>query len=226
MIYLSTLLLALFVTVSLIPLFVKIAGKISVLDIPDERKVHATPIPRIGGLAMAIGVFVTMMLWGNVSQFLRAFVIGAIIIVFFGAIDDSRGLTYKIKFAGQIAAALVIVCYGGLRIVNLGSLLPDNATVPSWIGVPLTVVLIVGVTNAVNLSDGLDGLAGGLSLLGFCCIGYLAYLENNVIIALISVSLIGAISGSSGLIPIRRLSLWAIREASFSVSPSLPPPYR
>jgi len=195
MIYLSTLLLALFVTISLTPVFVKIAGRISALDMPGDRKVHAVPIPRIGGAAMAIGVFVTMMLWGEVSQFLKAYVIGAIIIVFFGVIDDSRGLTYKIKFAGQIAAALVIVCYGCLRIVNLGLLLPDNTTVPVWIGIPLTVVLIVGVTNAVNLSDGLDGLAGGLCLLGFCCIGYLAYLEDSMIITLISISLIGAIFG-------------------------------
>lgn len=195
MIYLSTLLLSLFITISLTPVFIKIAGKIKALDMPDKRKVHTAPIPRIGGAAMAIGVFVTMMLWGEVGQFLKAYVIGAIIIVFFGVIDDSRGLTYKIKFAGQIAAALVIVCYGGLRIVNLGLLLPDGATVPSWIGVPLTVVLVVGVTNAINLSDGLDGLAGGLSLLGFCCIGYLAYLEGNLIIALISIALIGAIFG-------------------------------
>ena len=195
MIYLSTLLLALCVTVSLIPLFIKIAEKMKVLDLPDERKVHTIPIPRIGGLAIAIGVFVAMFLWKDESGFLKAYIIGSAIIVFFGIIDDVRGLNYKIKFACQIVAALIIVFYGGLKITHLGMLLPDNVLLPGWIAIPLTIVLIVGVTNAINLADGLDGLAGGICLLSFCCIGYLAFLEEKTIITLISISLIGAIFG-------------------------------
>ena len=195
MIYLSTLLLAICVTVTLIPLFIKIANKMNALDIPDERKVHTIPIPRIGGIAIAIGVFVAMFIWKDQSGFLKAYIIGSAIIVFFGIIDDVRGLNYKIKFGCQIVAALVIVFYGGLKITHLGMLLPDNMLLPGWIAVPLTIVLIVGVTNAINLADGLDGLAGGLCLLGFCCIGYLAFLEDKTIITLISISLIGAIFG-------------------------------
>jgi UDP-GlcNAc:undecaprenyl-phosphate/decaprenyl-phosphate GlcNAc-1-phosphate transferase len=195
MIYLSTLLLALFVTVSLIPFFIKIAEKMKVFDVPDERKVHTVPIPRVGGIAMAIGVFVAMFLWKDESGFLKSYIIGSAVIVFFGIIDDVKGLNYKIKFSGQIAAALVIVFYGGLKITHLGMLLSDNMLLPVWIAVPLTIVLIVGVTNAINLADGLDGLAGGVCLLSFCCIGYLAFLEENAIVTLISLSLIGAIFG-------------------------------
>jgi UDP-GlcNAc:undecaprenyl-phosphate/decaprenyl-phosphate GlcNAc-1-phosphate transferase len=195
MIYLSTLLLALFVTISLTPLFTKIAGKMKALDVPDERKVHTIPVPRVGGLAMAIGVFVAVFLWKDESGFLKAYIIGSTIIVFFGIIDDLKGLNYKIKFSSQIAAALVIVFYGGLKVTNLGALLPDNMLLPGWIAVPFTLVIIVGVTNAVNLADGLDGLAGGICLLSFCCIGYLAFLGENTIITLISLSLIGAIFG-------------------------------
>jgi UDP-GlcNAc:undecaprenyl-phosphate GlcNAc-1-phosphate transferase len=195
MIYLSTLLLALCVTVSLIPLFTKIAQKMNALDVPDERKIHIIPTPRIGGLAIAIGVFVAMFLWKDEGGFLKAYIIGSAIIVFFGIIDDVRGLNYKIKFACQIVAALIIIFYGGLKITHLGMLLPDNMLLPGWIAIPLTIVLIVGVTNAINLADGLDGLAGGLCLLGFCCIGYLAFLEDNTILTLISISLIGAIFG-------------------------------
>ena len=195
MIYLSTLLLSLFITISLIPLSIWIAGRIKVLDIPDERKVHAEPIPRIGGISMAVGAFVPMLLWASQSNFLRAYAIGAGIIVLFGIIDDLRGLNYKVKFSGQLAAALVVVLYGGIKITKLGTLLPDNALLPGWIAVPLTVILIVGITNAINLADGLDGLAGGICLLSFCCVGYLAYLEGNYVITLLSISLIGVIFG-------------------------------
>jgi UDP-GlcNAc:undecaprenyl-phosphate GlcNAc-1-phosphate transferase len=195
MIYLSTLLLALFVTISLIPFFTKIAEKTKALDVPDERKVHTIPVPRVGGLAMAIGVFVAMFLWKDESGFLKAYIVGSAIVVFFGIIDDLKGLNYKIKFSSQIAAALVIVLYGGLKVTHLGMLLPDNVLLPGWIAIPFTTVLIVGVTNAVNLADGLDGLAGGICLLSFCCIGYLAFLDENTIITLISLSLIGAIFG-------------------------------
>ncbi len=195
MIYLSTLLLALFVTISLIPFFTKIAEKMRVFDLPDERKVHTVPIPRIGGLAIAIGVFIAMFLWKDESGFLKAYIIGSAVIVFFGIIDDVKGLNYKMKFACQIAAALIIVFYGGLKVTHLGALLPDNMLLPGWIAIPFTIVLIVGVTNAVNLADGLDGLAGGICLLSFCCIGYLSYLVENTTVTLLSLALIGAIFG-------------------------------
>lgn len=82
-----------------------------------------------------------------------------------------------------------------IRIQNLGMLLPDGFLLPDWISIPLTLVTIVGVTNAINLSDGLDGLAGGISLLSFACIGYLAYIEQDFVIALLAVALAGAIFG-------------------------------
>ncbi|MBA4391001.1 MAG: undecaprenyl/decaprenyl-phosphate alpha-N-acetylglucosaminyl 1-phosphate transferase [Syntrophus sp. (in: bacteria)] len=195
MIYISALLLSFFITISLIPLSMRIAGRIKAIDFPDERKVHTEPTPRIGGIAIAIGVFVSMLIWTAEDNFLRAYAIGAGIIVLFGIIDDLKGLNYKVKFSGQIAAALVVVFYGGLKITKLGTILPDNTLLPLWASIPVTVILIVGITNAINLADGLDGLAGGVCLLSFCCIGYLAFLEGNTAIALLSLSLIGAIFG-------------------------------
>ncbi|OPY74843.1 MAG: putative undecaprenyl-phosphate N-acetylglucosaminyl 1-phosphate transferase [Syntrophorhabdus sp. PtaU1.Bin058] len=195
MIYLSTLLLSLFITISLIPVLIRLAGRLRAIDIPDARKVHEHPVPRTGGLAMAIGTFVSAFLWAKAGTFFNAYAIGAGIIVLFGIIDDLKGLSYRAKFAGQLAAALVAVFYGGVMIDNLGSLVPEGVLLPPWVAMPLTVVAIVGVTNAINLADGLDGLAGGISLLSFCCIGYLAHLEENTLIAFLSVSLIGAIFG-------------------------------
>ena len=99
------------------------------------------------------------------------------------------------KFAAQIAAALIVTCYGGVWIRDLGALLPEGLHLPGWIGIPLTVIVIVGATNAINLSDGLDGLAGGISIMSFICIAYLAYLGGDLMVVLLSIAMIGAIFG-------------------------------
>jgi UDP-GlcNAc:undecaprenyl-phosphate/decaprenyl-phosphate GlcNAc-1-phosphate transferase len=195
MMYLTTLLLSVFITISLIPIMMKLAEKYQMVDLPDLRKVHTIPVPRIGGLAMALGAFVPIILWTMADDFVRAYLAGAGILVIFGLLDDLKGLGYKAKFGGQLLAALVVLFYGGVKIASLGTLVPEAAHVPEWLAITLTLLAIVGVTNAINLSDGLDGLAGGISLLGFCCIGYLAYLVDNNVVILLSLSLAGAIFG-------------------------------
>ncbi|HXW69017.1 MAG TPA: MraY family glycosyltransferase [Dissulfurispiraceae bacterium] len=174
---------------------IKLADKYQMVDIPDVRKIHTIPVPRIGGLAMALGASVPVILWSAADDFLRAYFIGAGVLVLFGLVDDMKGLGHKAKFAGQIVAALVAVLYGGVRIVSLGSLLPDWMQLPEWFAAPLSLVAVVGVTNAINLADGLDGLAGGISLLSFWVIGYLAYLVGSDSVVLLSLALAGAIFG-------------------------------
>ncbi len=195
MIFLSTLLISVFTTIALIPVFSSLAVHLRILDIPDERKVHSRPIPRSGGLAMALGALIPIVLWLPFDGSLKAIVAGTGIVVLFGFIDDSRGLSYLPKFAAQIAAALVVTCYGGVWIRDLGALLPGGLHLPVWIGIPLTVIVIVGATNAINLSDGLDGLAGGISIMSFICIAYLAYLGGDLTVVLLSIAVIGAIFG-------------------------------
>jgi UDP-GlcNAc:undecaprenyl-phosphate GlcNAc-1-phosphate transferase len=195
MTFISVLILSLFLTVVLTPIFTRLAVKVNAYDMPDARKVHQLPVPRIGGLAMAIGTFIPVLIWSPLDASVRAYLTGAAIIVIFGLIDDLKGLDFKIKFAGQIAAALVAVLYGGVKIISLGSLLPDDMFLANWVAIILTVVAIVGVTNAINLADGLDGLAGGISLLSFLCIGYLAFMEQDINIAITAAALSGAIFG-------------------------------
>lgn len=165
------------------------------LDYPDARKVHRLPLPKSGGAAMAAGVLVPVLLWVPMNDLVRAILIGSGILVVFGLIDDFRNLSYKAKFVGQLAAALTVILYGGVKIQSLGMLLPDDVLLPDWLAIPLTLIVIVGVTNAINLSDGLDGLAGGICLLSFGCIGYLAYRGDNLMITTFSVAMIGAIVG-------------------------------
>ncbi len=196
MTYITALLLPLFATISLVPILIKISMRVKALDVPDARKVHTEPVPRIGGIVIAIGVFIPMLIWWNESDiFLRGYSVGAAIIVLFGFLDDVKGLDYKLKFSGQIAAALIVIYAGGVRITKLGMLLPESTVLPLWVSILVTVVLIVGITNAINLADGLDGLAGGVCLLSFCCICYLAFLQGDKVIMILSLSLTGAIFG-------------------------------
>lgn len=194
MIYLSTFLLALFISMALIPLCSRAAIALRVMDLPGGRKMHDHPIPRTGGLAIAIGATVPVLLWCPPCALVNPLLAGAGLIVLFGVMDDVRNMGYRAKFCGQIAAALIVIV-GGVRIRTLGGLLPGDPALPLYVSVPLTLVVIVGVTNAVNLADGLDGLAGGISALSFGCIGYLAYLGDDLPAALAAWAVAGAVFG-------------------------------
>jgi UDP-GlcNAc:undecaprenyl-phosphate GlcNAc-1-phosphate transferase len=138
-------------------------------------------------------MLVPVLLLSPKGEFTSSVIVGALIIVIFGFIDDRRELGYKSKFAGQCIAALVVILHGGVGIRSLGTLLPAGTVLPPWLAVPLTLVVIVGITNAFNLSDGLDGLAGGISLLCFSCIAILAYQLQEFTIAVFAVAIVGAI---------------------------------
>lgn len=195
MILLSTLLLSVFITIALIPLLSRVAVRANGLDLPGPRKVHTHPIPRCGGVAIAIGAVGPIIFWVQASPAFSAFLIGGTIIAAVGLLDDFRGIDYRFKLMAQIAAAMFLVLQGGIVIRNLGNLLPDGVLLPDWLGIMLTVFVIVGITNAINLSDGLDGLAGGTSLLIFLFISYLASASGNMTITVISLAIAGALLG-------------------------------
>ncbi len=192
---LSTLLLSVFITVALVPICSRLAFVIHAVDLPDARKVHARPTPRSGGMAMALGAVVPMLIWAPRDQFSMAFLASMGLIVFFGILDDIRNLPYQVKFGAQIAAAAIIVFPGEIRIESLGALLPVGIDLPEWISVILTMLAIVGVTNAINLSDGLDGLAGGIAILCFICIAFIAYEAKDPATFPLSMAIIGAVFG-------------------------------
>ncbi|CAB5154726.1 Undecaprenyl-phosphate alpha-N-acetylglucosaminyl 1-phosphate transferase (EC [Olavius algarvensis associated proteobacterium Delta 3] len=195
MLYFTTLLLSMFITIVLIPILKGLGAKVNAIDMPNPRKVHTTPIPTVGGAAMAIGTLVPVLLWLPPSPQVKSILIGATIIVAAGVVDDVKDLGYKIKFAAQVVAAIIIIFYGKITISNLGVLLPDGYVLSNMVSAALTLLVIVGVTNAINLSDGLDGLAGGITLLTFICIGYLAFRSENHIITITALASAGAIFG-------------------------------
>jgi len=188
-------LFALFITMALVPVLRQCALYFHAVDLPNERKVHSQPMAKTGGLAMAIGALVPILIWSPRNTFGWSLLFSCLLIVGFGFIDDLKDLASKTKFGVQFLAALLIVLWGGVKITSVGSLLPEGFLLPDFLAIPLTVFVIVGVTNAINLSDGLDGLAGGISLLSFICIACLAFLAGNWQVTLISATMAGAIFG-------------------------------
>jgi UDP-GlcNAc:undecaprenyl-phosphate GlcNAc-1-phosphate transferase len=184
---------ALFLTIALIPVLIRYSAKLQLLDDPgDERKVHDNIIPRSGGLAMAIGIFLPLIFLLPLDNELKGLFWGALIIVVFGVADDRHELDYKWKFAGQIAAVSVLIA-NGVTIDRVPFLGLDAA--PQWLSLPLTFFFILGATNAVNLSDGLDGLAAGTSLLSMALLAVFAIMTENTAAALIALTIIGGILG-------------------------------
>ena len=195
MIYLASIILSMFLTIMLIPIFKKLAIRLNIMDIPNKRKLHLNPIPKTGGPAMALGIFAPVILWGPESDLLTAILMGALVVFLFGTIDDFKGINYQAKLSGQLIAAIIVVFYGGIKIKIIGTFCGYDLILSDWYSIPLTIFVIVGVINAFNLADGLDGLAGGISLLSFICIGYLAYQADQVIICFLAFAIIGSIIG-------------------------------
>lgn len=186
-------LVAMSVTIALIPPLMSGAGRLHVLDMPSQRKVHSQPIPRVGGIAMAAGALLALLLSGGLAPPMPAFCAGIVILLAFGVWDDRVSLGAGPKFLGQLAAALVVMLWGD---VSIGSLtLAERIDLPQWIATPLTLVFIVGVTNAINLADGLDGLAGGTTLLSLCAVALLAWTSDSAFVGSAAVILVGSILG-------------------------------
>ena len=184
---------SLLISMGLIPPLRLLAERFRFVDLPGDRKVHKHPIPSIGGIAFAIGSFASILWWCPQSSIKLSLLFGGLIILGFGVWDDRVNLGYRAKLLGQLLAALVIVFVGGIRFESIPILTDDE--LPMWIGAPLTVIFLIAVSNAVNLTDGLDGLAGGLSFLSLCGIAYLAHLSRDSTVLLLTVPFLGGVLG-------------------------------
>ena len=160
-----------------IPIVSKIATHIGALDIPNARKVHKKPIPRLGGLGIYFGFLLGYMLFGFQSIQMNSILIGSFVIVITGIIDDIKPIPAKYKFLGQIVGAAIIPIYGGIYLneITAFGLYIDFGI----ISIPITILFIVSIINCMNLIDGLDGLAGGLSSIYFLTVGIIAMIINN-----------------------------------------------
>lgn len=184
---------SLIICMALIPMLSTSAIRFWFIDLPRERHVHREPIAKVGGIAFAAATFIAVLVWAPKDSFILSSLLGGAVIMLFGIWDDRVGLHYRVKFAGQVLAAAIAMAVVGVRLSTVPFV--DEALLPAWAAVPLTLVVIVAVTNAVNLSDGLDGLAGGLSLISFTGLAYLAYQVDEPLLVLLMVSVLGGLLG-------------------------------
>ena len=166
-------------SVILVPIAKKLALYIGATDIPNKRKIHSKPTPRLGGLAIFGSFLLGYILYGELTSQMISILIGSFIILLVGIFDDIRPIKARYKFAVQVISALIVVIYGQMfftEITFFGIHLVFNKVV-SYI---LSTFFIVAISNAINLIDGLDGLAGGISSIYFITIIIIAYILNKL----------------------------------------------
>ncbi|QHW32575.1 undecaprenyl/decaprenyl-phosphate alpha-N-acetylglucosaminyl 1-phosphate transferase [Paenibacillus rhizovicinus] len=204
--YTAAFIIALCLALALTPLVIKLAYKIGAIDKPNHRKVHTKIMPRLGGLGIyaafigayfAIQPFIPEGLFRSYDKNLvNALLAGGTIIVLIGALDDRFELSAKVKLLGQIIAACVVVFGFGVKIDLLNIPFGEAMQpVASWISIPITILWIVGVTNAINLIDGLDGLAAGVSGIAIGTILVMAAVMGFAPVILLSALLLGGVIG-------------------------------
>ena len=191
--YFAVFTIALVMTIALIPPLIQYSGRLKLVDLPGERKVHLATIPRVGGIAMVLSILIPVFLWVELDPAILSLLAGIGVIFVFGVWDDRGDLDYRLKFAGQIIAACIVVLYGDIAI-KVVPFFGFNPVSP-WFYIPLSIFVLVAVTNAINLADGLDGLAAGVVLLSLAGIAILALLADSTNLLLITLAVIGAIAG-------------------------------
>ena len=162
----------------IVPFIKRIAIHVGALDLPNERKVHKGPMPRLGGLAIFLGFLFGYMIFGEPSSTMNSILIASFIIVLTGAIDDIRPLKASVKFISQLAAASVIAIYGKLLIQDI--IVFGIYFDFGFLSYIVTIFFILGCINCINLIDGLDGLAAGISAIYFATIGIISIIMGKM----------------------------------------------
>ena len=180
------------------PVVRALAHKVGAIDVPkDGRRMHDHPLPRMGGLAIFFGFLLTVLVFSPLTRQSRGMLLGAVIIVILGIFDDIYSLPALPKFAVQILAALVAVWTGSMiTILSNPNIFSSNPYWElGWLAWPVTVIWIVAITNAVNLIDGLDGLACGVSTIGSMSMLVIALVVREGDVAILMAALAGACLG-------------------------------
>lgn len=183
------------------PLVRYLAIRMGCIDQPGQRKVHAEPTPRLGGVAFALAmaavtlIVLVALACGGVNRGIVSYLVGAFLLVMLGAADDARRLGWKVKLAGMLVVISLVVFGGDVAIRQIGTYgTLGRINLGLW-GIPFTYLCVIGVTNAINLIDGLNGLAGGTSLVALVFMGVAAYLSGDPTLACLCLGLAGSVGG-------------------------------
>jgi len=180
------------------PVVKSLAFRMGAVDVPkDNRRMHDHPIPRMGGMAIFLGFLLSVLIFVPLDKQLRGMLLGSVIIVILGVFDDIYALPAKPKFLVQIVAALVAVLAGNRIFIlsNINIFSSEPYWELGWLSIPISVFWIVGITNAVNLIDGLDGLACGVSTISSMTLLVIALIVSEPQVAILMAALAGACIG-------------------------------
>lgn len=193
MLFFKVFLFAFLSSLIITPLIRKIALIIGATDKPEERKIHKKEMPRLGGMAIFISFYLTsVFIFNHLDNHIKGLFIGASIIFLCGIIDDIKSLSYKTKLVFQFIATILLIT-NGVYISNISFL--SNTIHLGIIGIPLTFIWVIGITNAVNLLDGIDGLACGVSAIASFFLAIIAYINGNIPIAILMTIIVGSCFG-------------------------------
>ncbi len=193
-------LIALATALVMTPVAIKVAPIVGAVDAPDARKVHQKIMPRLGGLAIytAFMVGIIAYFWldgGGFPEQVKGLLASTTIIFATGLVDDLKGISAKTKLLGQITAALVYVGFGGyVKYLSNPFMDGDIFYVDYW-GIPITILWLVGISNAVNLIDGLDGLSSGVSIISACTMAVVSISQGYIMPAYLSLILAASALG-------------------------------
>lgn len=179
------------------PFVIKIAKKNGFLDVPkDTRRVHKKPVPVGGGIAMVISITILMVVFLPINKTLIFTIISSLVIAFSGLYDDKYDLSPKLKFGYQIIAAIILVA-GGMKIEFLTNPFDyeDALLILNMLSIPVTIFWVCGITNTINLIDGLDGLASGVSMICAISMFFITYQMGRFDVSLVCVLVAGACLG-------------------------------
>ncbi len=203
----AELILAVIVGSFIIRMLLQVAYKNKLFDMPDERKVHKIPVPRLGGMsfmptlmiviAFSVGIIYRLKIMStpsmdNVLLIRIAYMLGSAMLLYvLGILDDLSDLNYKTKFLVQFLASSLLVS-SGLWLNTFYGLF-GIGRIPFYIGMPFTVLLFIFITNAINLIDGIDGLASGLSMITLAVLSFIFIRERRFIYSTVSITMFGAV---------------------------------
>ena len=180
------------ITALLIPIVMKIGAKLGIVAHKNKRTVHKVEVPRIGGYAIYISSLIGMVIFLKTDPQINAILIASFLVFFVGLFDDVHDLSPKTKLIVELIAALIVILYGDIYLKGF-DFLPANW--PPILPGAITVLWIVGITNAINLIDGLDGLSSGISIIVLFTISITSLTSGRTDIASLSLVLAGAIMG-------------------------------
>lgn len=175
----------------LTPTVKKLALRLGAIDNPDNRKVHKLPVPRMGGLAIYVGFLIAVLCSVTVSKEILGLLLGGTFIVLLGILDDIYQLPARVKLVGQIFAALILVLFD-IRIDWLTFPGSESYFYMENLAIPATIFWVVSMTNALNLIDGLDGLAAGVAFIASLTVGVVAIQSGSYVVAILTLALAGS----------------------------------